>query len=123
MWIGGCDCNSSDTKADAGPKGPTEEEKKQGTEKLTARCDKLGKACGEEDKHKTKITEECKGAIKGQVDKGCADKVIAVYDCYEKDVCVKGERIWAFDDFRVLTTRNKKCVEQLKASNDCIAAK
>src|SRR5262245_52158639 len=115
-----CD-DSSDTKADAGDAGKQAEANKAHTEKLTERCKKLGEACGEKDKHKAKITEECTEAAKLQVEKGCSEKVVAAYDCYQKEVCVKDNKIWALDDFRVLSDRNKKCLDERKAASDCVA--
>jgi hypothetical protein len=115
-----CD-DDKDAKADGGADKDAKAKQVQAdTEKLNKRCEQLGNACGSEDKHKQKITEECKAAGKTHIEKGCTDKAIAVYDCFEKELCVKENKIWAMDDFRVLTTRHKKCVEQRKAGNDCV---
>ena len=93
-------------------KGPTSE--------LDQRCEKLGKTCGDNDKHVEKIVDECKQAAKKQVDKGCAAKVTAAYDCYEKELCGKTDKVWAIDDFRVLSGRKSKCVAEEKAASDCV---
>ena len=98
----------------AQPKAPADR-----TENLNKRCEQLSQACGQQDKHKEQIGKECKEAAKQQVDSGCADQAVAAYDCYEKAFCIKGERIWALDDFRVLTERHSKCVEERKAIHKC----
>src|SRR6187401_1897926 len=73
---------------------------------LDDKCERLAKACGDQDKHVTKIVEACKQAAAKQVEKGCTDKATAAYDCYENDLCgATKEKVWAFDDFRVLADR------------------
>src|SRR5262245_39990629 len=79
---------------------------------LGKRCEQLGKACGEKDKHQEKITDECKQAARKYVEKGCADKVVALYDCYEKEICSGLAKVWALDDFRVLAERHSKCAAE-----------
>jgi len=90
---------------------------------LGARCEQLGKFCGEKDKHTAKIAEECKAATKAQADKGCASKVTALYDCYEKDVCGINDRVWALGDVKVLATRKTKCAAEQTALDACMGAK
>jgi hypothetical protein len=87
---------------------------------LDAKCQHLAVACGDKDKHAEKITEECKLAAKQQVEKGCTDKAIAVYDCYEKQLCGKADKVWALDDLRVLVDRQNKCVAERTAIDECI---
>jgi len=86
---------------------------------LEKKCGELAKACGDSDKHVEKVSDECKQVAKTQVENGCADKAIATYDCYEKDVCGNGDKVWALDDLRVLAERHKKCVGERTASADC----
>src|SRR6185436_13518544 len=62
---------------------------------LDRRCVQLAKACGEKDKHIEKILEECMTAAKKQVESSCTAKVVTVYDCYEKELCGKGDKVWA----------------------------
>jgi hypothetical protein len=112
----GCD-DDADPKPDAAAASSTA----ASVQALAQRCEKLGKSCGEKDKHKTKITDECKEAATQQVAKGCSDAVVALYDCYEKQLCVKDSRIWALDDFRVLADRHEKCIDERKASEACVA--
>ncbi len=87
---------------------------------LDKRCEELGKACGDNDKHVEKIIDECKQAAKRQVEKGCTDKALAAYSCYEKDVCGNGDKVWAVDDLRVLADRHSKCVAEGSASRECV---
>jgi hypothetical protein len=84
---------------------------------LAARCEQLGKTCGDNDKHTEKIVDECKQAAAKQAT--CADKVSALYDCYEKDVCGKGDKLWALDDMRVLAERKTKCAAEREAVKAC----
>ncbi len=81
---------------------------------LGPRCEQLGKTCGDNDKHAAKIVEGCKAAKPT-----CADKVSALFDCYEKELCGKGERIWAFDDQHVLADSKTKCAAEPKAVAEC----
>jgi hypothetical protein len=87
---------------------------------LDGRCERLAKACGDKDKHIEKIVDECKQAAKKQVDKGCADKANALYDCYDKELCGKADKVWALDDLRVLADRQNKCVAERNAIGECV---
>jgi hypothetical protein len=87
---------------------------------LDQRCEQLGMACGDQGKHVGKLAEECAQAAARQVDKGCAAKAIAAYDCYEKELCGKSDKVWALDDFRVLVDRYGKCVAERNALRDCV---
>ncbi len=88
---------------------------------LDKRCEQLAKACGDNDKHVEKIVEGCKQAAQAQVEKGCTDKAIAAYDCFEKELCGKADKVWAIDDLGVLAERNNKCVAEQKAVRECVA--
>jgi hypothetical protein len=87
------------------------------------RCEQLGKLCGDKAKHVDKIVDECKQAAKAQGANGCADKVNAVYDCYEKELCGSGDKVWTIDDLRVLADRKNKCVAERAASRECTEKK
>ena len=87
---------------------------------LDARCEQLGKACGDSDKHTAKIVDDCKQASLKQIEKSCTDKARVAYDCYEKELCGKADKVWALDDLRVLTGRHKKCVAETTAVADCV---
>jgi hypothetical protein len=106
--------DSGDSKEDAGVKVQAT------AEQLNRRCEQLGKACGEKDKHQEQIVEECKQAAKTQVEKACTNKAIAVYDCYEKEICAKNDKVWAIDDLRVLADRYGKCVAERNAGRECV---
>jgi hypothetical protein len=90
-----------------------------GTVDLEKRCVQLAKICGDKDKHVEKIVQECKQAATKQAAQGCIDKTTAVYDCYEKDLCGTGDKVWALDDLRVLAERHKKCVAEQDAARQC----
>ena len=87
---------------------------------LESRCEQLAKTCGDGDKHVSKIADDCKQAAAKQAEKTCTDKVKAAYDCYEKELCGKEDKVWALDDLRVLTDRHKKCVAERDAVADCV---
>jgi hypothetical protein len=87
---------------------------------LDKRCEQLAKGCGDKDKHVDKIVDDCKAAAKKQVDKGCVDKAVAVYDCYEKELCGKEDKVWALEDLRVLADRQNKCTAERTALKDCV---
>lgn len=86
---------------------------------LDSRCVRLAKICADKGKHVDKITVECKQAATKQVAKGCADKVIATYDCYEKQLCAGADKVWTIEDLHLLATRHKKCVAEQTASRQC----
>ena len=88
--------------------------------RLDTRCEQLAKACGDTPKHVDKITDECKQAGAKQVAKGCIDKATAVYDCYEKELCSKGDKVWTVDDLRVLAERHNKCLAERTAVRGCV---
>lgn len=83
-------------------------------------CVKLAKLCGDKEKHVDKIVEECKAAMKKQADKGCTDKATAAYDCYQRDVCGKSEKVWSLVDLGVLAERHKSCVAERNALRTCV---
>lgn len=87
---------------------------------LDRRCRQLAKVCGEKDNHIEKIAKECMQAVEKQVKNSCAAKVVAVYDCYEKELCGKGDKVWALDDLRVLADRHSKCAAERSAGGACI---
>lgn len=91
----------------------------EASSELEKRCEQLAKACSPSDKKADKLLDECKAAAKQQAAKGCGAKVTAAYDCYEKEICGGTEKVWALDDFRVLTGRHNKCVAERDASHDC----
>jgi hypothetical protein len=86
---------------------------------LDKRCVQLAKICGDKAKHVEKMTEACKLAAKKHVEKGCTDKVVAAYDCYETELCAKTEKVWALDDLGVLAERHGKCVAARDALRAC----
>jgi hypothetical protein len=87
---------------------------------LDQRCERLGNACGDKNKHDNKIIAECKQAAAKQVEKGCTDKTIATYDCYERELCGGLDKVWTIDDLGVLADRHKKCVAERNAALDCV---
>src|ERR1051326_7897907 len=83
------------------------------------RCDQLAQACGDNDKHVQKIAEECKQDAAQEAGSGCLDKVVAAYDCYQRELCGKGEPVWSLDDLRVLSDRHQKCLAERSAIVGC----
>ena len=79
------------------------------------RCDELAKTCSDNEKHVDKLAEGCKQASVP----GCAAKLNALFDCYEKSLCGKGDRIWAFEDLAVLADRKNLCADERKAASAC----
>ena len=79
------DSSSGGSKPDAGQSTAQQQPKAAGdaTEKLNKRCEQLGQACGQKEKHKEQITKECKEAAWQQVDKGCADQAVAAVSSVE----------------------------------------
>lgn len=119
----GCDDESGDAKSSTAAATAAAQSKAAAAamEKVRKQCDQLGQTCGQKDKHKKKIAEECRAEAKQPAEKGCADRAVAMYECYEKKICTKDERIWALDDFRVLTERTKNCVDERVALQKCLA--
>ena len=109
-WVG---CGKD---KDQGDKGET----RGSSADLVTRCEELAKACGDGDKHVQKIAAECKEVAKEQVVSGCSEKAVAAYDCYLKNLCGKGDKVWALDDLRVLSERHGKCVPERDASRACL---
>ena len=97
-------CGACKGKGDAGP-----------TSNLDQRCEQLAKTCGDTDKHVEKLLDGCKQAAVPT----CAEPLSALYTCYEKQLCGKGDRIWAFEDLRVLAERKNLCADERKAVSTC----
>src|SRR5687767_14012522 len=87
---------------------------------LEPRCDQLAKACGNNPKHAEKIAVECKQAAAKQWAKNCVSQATLVYVCYEKELCGKGDQVWALDDLRVLSDRHTKCVAERNLLRTCV---
>lgn len=84
------------------------------------RCLQLAKLCGDKAKHVDKIVEECKAGAVKEAAKGCTDKVTAVYDCYQRELCGKAEKVWTLPDLRVLAERHGKCENERTAAKSCM---
>jgi hypothetical protein len=82
-------------------------------------CLQLAKLCGDKSKHVDKIVEECKTATKKHADKGCTAKATAAYDCYQRELCGKSEKVWSLGDLGVLADRHKTCVTERNALRTC----
>ncbi|HWO25046.1 MAG TPA: hypothetical protein VNO30_40175 [Kofleriaceae bacterium] len=111
-------CKDKDKDADPG-KGAAAKTPATAAD-LDERCTLMSKACGEKEKHVEKIVAVCKVAAKKQAEKGCIDKAIAAYDCFAVDLCGGTDKVWAFDDLRVLADRHNKCVAERKALQECV---
>jgi hypothetical protein len=86
---------------------------------LSQKCEQLAKACGDNDKHIGKLVEECTAAANQQGAKGCPEKMIALYGCYERELCGKADKVWVLDDLRVLADRKRKCVTEQGTAREC----
>ncbi len=91
------------------------------TADLDKQCQHLAAACGDQGKHVDKIANECKQGGARQAEKGCTAKAVALYSCYEKELCGKSDKVWALDDLRVLGERQSKCVAERSALGECLA--
>ncbi len=104
-------------KDDAGE--PAKSEPPATTVDLDKRCVQLAKFCGDKGKHVDKITDSCKQAAKSQLEKGCAEKAVVAYDCYETELCARTDKVWSMDDLGVLVDRHRKCVTERDALRAC----
>jgi hypothetical protein len=80
------------------------------------RCTQLAKVCGDKDKHIAKIHDGCVAAAAK-----CPDTAMALFDCFEQELCLKADKVWTFEDLGVLAERKKNCADQRKASAACVA--
>jgi len=85
------------------------------TSKPEQQCAQLAKTCADTDKHVEKLRDECKQSITPT----CTAKQTALYDCYEKQLCGKADRIWALQDLSVLAERKNLCIDERKAVSAC----
>jgi hypothetical protein len=90
-----------------------------GGAKLAERCEPMAKKCGDSSRL-AKLVGECTLAATKLSDKGCVAEARAAFDCYEKKLCGKGDKVWALDDFRVLAERNKACLDEREAIAACL---
>jgi hypothetical protein len=96
---------------------------KAGAVDFDQRCSQLAKACSQQDRHIEKVFDGCKELGAKPADVACTDKLVALYDCYQKQVCGGSDKVWAFDDLRVLAERHKVCTAESKAFTACTQAK
>ncbi|MBA2538880.1 MAG: hypothetical protein H0V17_04530 [Deltaproteobacteria bacterium] len=113
LWMAiGCGSKDDKPEAKTSPPAPAAADDN--------RCMQLAKLCGDKAKHVDKITEECKTAAKKEAAKGCTDKATTTYDCYQRDLCGKSERVWALGDLGVLAERHNTCVAERNALRTCV---
>lgn len=105
--------------APSGCKDKDDAAKKASAPDPDKRCLQLAKVCGEKEKHVTKIDEECRVATKARTDASCTEKMATLYDCYERELCGNGDKVWALGDLRVLAERHKKCTAEREATLAC----
>ena len=86
--------------------------------KAAAQCDKLAAACGDVDTHIETIGQECRALAESS--SACTDAALALYDCYERELCGGDDEVWALDDLRVLSERHEVCLEQRDALERCV---
>jgi hypothetical protein len=110
-------CAVTACKSDKGGGGA--DKKGAGDVSLEDRCNQLARVCGDSEKHVEKLATECRESAPEEVAKGCAEKVRATYDCYEKELCGKTDKVWALDDLRVLSDRSGKCTAERAAVRAC----
>src|SRR5262245_54696438 len=94
---------------------------KKATAELEKRCLQLGAACGDTDKRTANFVDECKQAAANQAQRSCVSQTLALYDCFEKELCGKDDRVWSIGDLAVLADRHGKCKAELAAADKCAA--
>jgi len=84
------------------------------------RCERLAKLCGDKAKHVEKIAAACTQATQEQAERGCGDQQLAVYDCFEKQLCMTlNDKVWSMKDLGVLADRHEKCAAERAALAAC----
>jgi len=86
-----------------------------------ASCEQLAKACSDTDKHIEKLAQECAQAAGKLAERGCTQMATALYDCYDKQLCGKADKVWTLDDLRVLAERHGVCAAERDALRACVA--
>ena len=67
-----------------------------------------------------KISATCTQATKQQGERGCLDQQLAVYDCFEQELCMTlNDKVWSLEDLGVLADRHKKCAAERAALASC----
>ena len=87
---------------------------------LAVRCQGLGKACADNDKHAEKLAGECTAAVPKQ---GCEDKTNALLDCYQRELCGASDKVWVLEDLHVRADRKSKCAAERAAVAECVGKK
>ncbi len=87
---------------------------------VVAQCDQLAGACGDGEEHVETIGQECKELVDRTGADACADAALALFDCYERELCERDDAVWALDDLRVLSERHETCLDQRDALNLCL---
>ena len=84
------------------------------------RCEQMAKACSD-DKHVSKLAEECSKAGVKLGQRGCTLSAAALYQCYETKLCGQSDKVWTLDDLRVLAERHDVCKSEREALRECVA--
>jgi hypothetical protein len=87
------------------------------TPDLRAHCEQMAKTCSDSDKHIAALADECAASL-GQASR-CTAEGIAIYDCYQKELCGKSEKVWALEDLRKLADRHGVCNAERDALRAC----
>lgn len=85
---------------------------------IADRCDQLGEACGEDGEHVETIAEECKDSVES--DSTCYAEALALFECYQGQICVRDDEVWGFQDLHVLSDRHEACLEQRDELDGCL---
>jgi hypothetical protein len=104
-----------DSTFDPGSKKPGAAAKLDGD-----RCEAMAKACSDE-KHVSKLAEECSRAGVKLGQRGCTLSAATLYECYETKLCGKSDKVWTLDDLRVLAERHEVCKSEREALRACVA--
>jgi hypothetical protein len=84
------------------------------------RCEQMAKACSDE-KHVSKLAEECSKAGVKLGQRGCTLSAATLYECYETKLCGKADKVWTLDDLRVLAERHEVCKSEREALRECVS--
>lgn len=84
------------------------------------RCEEMANACSD-DKHVSKLAEECSKAGVKLGQRGCTLSAATLYQCYETKLCGKADKVWTLDDLRVLAERHEVCKSEREALRACVS--
>lgn len=118
--VGACDKGESKEGERSEKRKERRDKRKKQLSKLKDSCESLCKACVK-GADKKSCEDPCKDKAEANAESGCANRVIDLYECYEKTPEICGDNSTAYyRGLEVIAGRTDKCSKEHKEVVECV---